>query len=130
MLAPKLWFLDHLGAIVVCIFILQAAWRIALPAARKLVDTAPPESFRESIQEEIRAFPRVRTTHALRTRYVGSGVAVDFHIQVDPDITVRDGHAIAERLKSRLISRIPDLVDVVVHLEPAGETAGPDSARI
>jgi len=129
MLSPNLWYLDHLGAIVVCIFILQAAWRIALPAASKLVDTAPPSDLQESLQREIHAFPRVRTAHAVRTRYIGAGVALDFHIHVDPEITVHEGHDIAEGLKSRLLAAFPDVVDVVIHIEPAPEEPLPNSGH-
>jgi cation diffusion facilitator family transporter len=120
MLRPEWVLVDHVGAIVVCVFILQAAWRITLPAARQLADAAPPEELRQAISRAIEAFPQVRTAHALRSRYIGTGVAVDFHIQVNPDLTVREGHDIAAALKRELLSTFADVRDVVVHIEPVG----------
>ena len=118
MLLPKWPFLDHVGAIVVCVLLLQAAWRITVPALSNLVDTAPPEELRQGLSQAIVAFPQVKTAHAVRARHIGSGVAVDCHIQVDPDLTVRDGHEIAEKLKWQLMADFPDVTDVVVHTEP------------
>ncbi len=62
---------------------------------------------------------------SLRTRYVGSGLQVDLHLKVDGGLTVREGHAIAGRVKNLLIDRGPDVVDVVVHVEPYGEHTRP-----
>ena len=118
MLLPRLQVLDRVGAILVCLLILKAAWRIALPAAGQLVDTAPPQDVRDSIMHTIRKHHEVKNAHVLRTRYVGAGVAVDFHIHVDPEITVREGHDIAEHLKAELMQTFPDIADVIVHVEP------------
>jgi divalent metal cation (Fe/Co/Zn/Cd) transporter len=43
---------------------------------------------------------------------------VDLHITVESDLTVRKGHDISEQVKKHLINKGPDIVDVVVHLEP------------
>jgi divalent metal cation (Fe/Co/Zn/Cd) transporter len=59
----------------------------------------------------------VRDAHAVRTRYLGASLQVDLHITVDPDATVRDGHAIAKAVRERLQDE-PEVVDVIVHLEP------------
>jgi divalent metal cation (Fe/Co/Zn/Cd) transporter len=56
--------------------------------------------------------------HAIRTRQLGSALAVDLHVLVDGRMTVAEGHAVAEHLKRRLIEEGPDIVDVVVHVEP------------
>ncbi|MBN1477732.1 cation transporter [Candidatus Sumerlaeota bacterium] len=118
---PAWSFLDPLGALIVTLFILQAAWRIVKPALWELVDTgAPPEECEEILRlaEETEG---VTNAHALRTRYVGPGMHVDLHIEVDPEITVREGHDISEKVKSRLIDQGPSVIDVVVHLEPEGD---------
>ena len=119
MLNPAWSYLDHVGAVVVSIFILGAAWRIGWPALKQLVDAAAPEQDRRRIAEVVLATDGVERVHAVRTRYAGPGLEVDLHIQVAGDMTVREGHDISERVKQRLLDEGPDLVDVVVHLEPS-----------
>jgi cation diffusion facilitator family transporter len=124
-LKPDWAFVDHVGAVVVSLFILHAAWIIGKPALGQLVDAGAPQADREHIERLVRSVPGVRDVESLRTRYVGSGLQVDLHLQVDGGLTVREGHAIAGRVKHLLIDRGPDVVDVVVHVEPYGEHTRP-----
>ncbi len=117
-LEPSLVFLDRVGAAVVAVFILQAAWKIMAPALRQLVDAGAPREDREKIREIALATDGVKLVHAVRTRYVGSGLQVDLHVKVDPEIPVREGHRIAEEVTRRLTADGPDVLDVVVHTEP------------
>lgn len=115
---PSLGFLDHLAAVVVSFFILRAAWKVAVPALKELVDSgAPPKDF-EKIRSISLATEGVRKVHAIRSRYVGPGLMVDLHVMVDPQITVRKGHDVCKDVKMRLRSSGLGIVDVTVHLEP------------
>ena len=126
-LSPNWAFLDHVGAVVVSLFILQAAWSIGRPALGQLIDTGAPEEDREKIKQIALAADGVKHVHALRTRYVGHGLQVDLHIQVDGTMSVRAGHDISRRVKRQLLDEGPDILDVVVHLEPVEEAGS--SAR-
>jgi len=117
-LFPGLAFLDRLGAIVVSMFILQAAWKIVRPSVEQLVDRGAPEEICLGIEQLAFATPGVQEVHAIRTRHIGSGIEVDLHVLVDPSMSVEEGHAISEEVKRRLIEYVSDVVDVVVHLEP------------
>ncbi len=117
-ISPAWSFLDHVGAIVVSVFILQAAWHIGWPALRQLVDTAATEIERERIRSVALQTEGVREVHAIRTRHIGSGFQVDLHVLVDGSISVCDGHDISTEVKRHLLAEGPDVVDVVVHLEP------------
>lgn len=125
MIYPSWSFLDHIGAVVVSVFLSRAAWRIASPALRQLVDGGAPERARQLITVITAATPKVERVHAVRTRYLGPGLQVDLHILVDGGLTVREGHDVSEAVKSRLMEEGPDVLDVVVHLEPSEEPAGP-----
>ncbi len=120
-LKPGWAFVDHVGAVVVSLFVFHAAWKIGKPALGQLVDAGAPQADREHIERLVRSVPGVRDVESLRTRYVGSGLQVDLHLQVDGGMNVREGHAIAGRVKHHLIEHGPDVVDVVVHVEPYGE---------
>ncbi|MCR3884273.1 cation diffusion facilitator family transporter [Methanotrichaceae archaeon M04Ac] len=117
-LVPGLAFLDHLGAIVVSMFILQAAWKIVRPSVEQLVDRGAPEEICRGIEQLAATTPGVRAVHAIRTRHIGSGIEVDLHVLVDPEISVEEGHRISEEVERRLVEYVSDVVDVVVHLEP------------
>jgi cation diffusion facilitator family transporter len=119
-LHPGWSFLDPIGAVVVSFFILQAAWHIAGPALGQLIDAGASEQDRAEIEAIALAVDGVKLVHAIRTRHIGSGVEVDLHVKVRWDMTVRDGHDISEAVKRRLLAEGPDVVDVVVHLEPYG----------
>jgi len=117
-LVPGLAFLDHLGAMVVSIFIFQAAWKIVRPSVEQLVDRGAPEEICRGIEQLAATTPGVRAVHAIRTRHIGSGIEVDLHVLVDPVISVEEGHRISEEVERRLVEYVSDVVDVVVHLEP------------
>jgi divalent metal cation (Fe/Co/Zn/Cd) transporter len=117
-LMPTWSYLDHIAAVLVCVFILQAAWSIAWPALRELIDAGAVREERVAILRLARATDGVKAVHALRTRNIGAGLQVDLHALVDPDLTVRQGHDIAADLKRRLLDAGPRVTDVLVHIEP------------
>ncbi|MCF7854977.1 MAG: cation diffusion facilitator family transporter [Candidatus Pacebacteria bacterium] len=118
MISPAWRFLDPLGGLVVSFFILQAGWRIGVGAIQNLIDHgAPTETVRE-ITELAGEVEGVEDVHGVRTRNVGHGWSVDLHVLVQGDLSVRQGHTIAEETKQHLLEHGPDVADVVVHIEP------------
>jgi cation diffusion facilitator family transporter len=115
---PRLAFVDRIGAVAVCVFILYAAFKIITPALAQLVDTAAPADERRRLEEIAVSVDGVRDAHALRTRYVGPKLAVDLHVVVDPELSVEQGHDIAERVRLALIEGGPKVDDVLVKIEP------------
>ena len=115
---PSWAFIDRVGAVIVCLFILQAAWRILHPAVNQLIDAAAPSEDRRRIEKLAREVEGVEAAHAVRTRYVGAKLAVDLHIEVDAGLSVEEGHAIALKVRRRLIDKGPDVVDAIVQIEP------------
>ena len=59
-----------------------------------------------------------------RVRKSGLGMWVDIHVEVPGDMTVRDGHQISHLVKDALLASGHNVMDVVVHIEPAKEFAG------
>jgi len=124
-LSPLWWFLDPVAAVIVSILILHAAWRILLPALNQLVDAGASRETQERLIALVNQTEGVKTLHALRTRLIGPGLQVDLHIRVDADLTVRQGHEIAHQVKDRLLAHGPDVVDVLIHVEPHHPKAAP-----
>jgi cation diffusion facilitator family transporter len=121
-LATRIWpswgVLDHIAAVIVCMLIVYASWQISWPALRQLSDVGVADEQRDTLLALATSTQGVRAVHALRTRYLGPGLQIDLHVQVDPELTVREGHAIAGAVKHRLLDEGPEVVDVLVHLEP------------
>ncbi len=117
-ISPDWGFLDHVATVIVSVLILYAAWQISVPAIRHLVDAGASEKERETILAVALSTEGVVSIHGLRTRYIGPGLHIDLHTMVDGNLSVRQGHDIATAVKRRLIEKGPDVVDVVVHIEP------------
>ncbi|MEE8429930.1 MAG: cation diffusion facilitator family transporter [Candidatus Desulfatibia sp.] len=115
---PSLAFLDYVGALVVSLIILKVSWKILSPALSELTDRGAPHKDREKIKSIAMDVNGVKHVHAIRTRKVGTGLFVDLHVLVDGETPVRKGHQISRLVKYKLIEQGPEILDVVVHLEP------------
>ncbi len=118
-LLPSWSFLDHMGAIIVSIFIIQAAIKIIWPGLKEFIDAAAPPEVCDEIISTCMGFEEVRQVHKLRTRYVGVGIQVDIHIEVDGNLTITEGHAISGKVKYKVLENVSDVMDVLIHIEPA-----------
>ncbi len=118
-LFPRWAFLDLVGAALVSAMILHAALKIIWPGLKEFTDAGAPPEVREQIYRIAARVPGVESVHRIRSRYIGSGLQVDLHLRVNGDITVYQGHAIAGKVKSRLMRQGPDIVDVLIHIEPS-----------
>ncbi|MGD9873690.1 MAG: cation diffusion facilitator family transporter [Kiritimatiellia bacterium] len=117
-LHPKLAFVDHIGALIVSLFIIKVSWNIVSPALNDLTDRAASNRECEEIRTVATGIPGVISVHALRTRRAGSSLHVDLHVLVDGGMTVKAGHDISETVKQAILDKGPHVTDVVVHLEP------------
>lgn len=118
MVDHRLAVIDQIGALVVAVFVLHAAFRIVRPALDQLVDAGAPKAHRRELERLAFDVDGVRAVHALRTRYIGSELAVDIHIEVDAHLSVADGFFIARQVKADLLEHGPNVADVVVQIEP------------
>jgi cation diffusion facilitator family transporter len=117
-LFPSWSFLDRVGAVVVSIFILHASIKIIWPGISELIDVGAPTETRKKIRDLALKNEGVLQVHDIRTRYISSSIQVDLHIVVEGLLTVREGHDIADDVKARIIDAIPEVLDVVVHVDP------------
>jgi len=115
---PGWSFLDHLGAVVVSIFILHASFKIIWPGLSELIDVGVPTEIRKRIRDIALENESVLQVHDIRTRYISASIQVDLHIVVEGLITVREGHNIADDVKARIMEALPEVLDVVVHVDP------------
>lgn len=115
---PEWAFLDHIGAFIVSIFIVYAAWKIVKPVIDEFIVTGLRQEEVAMIKAISLNTEGVKSVHALRTRKMGAGTFIDMHVLVDKNISVEEGHKISEEVKKNLFKKTPELLDVIVHLEP------------
>ena len=89
-------------------------WR----AIHELMDGAPDDQVRESVLEIAKSVPEVVEVEKHWIRKYGTGYIVDLHVVVPGDLTVREGHAIAHKVKDALVNAGERVIDVLVHIEP------------
>ena len=124
---PAWDMLDHLAAFIVSIMICYSAVKIIISGFKELIDEGASFETCEQIKEIVLSHPDVRQVHNIRTRFTGNSLHVDLHMVVDGAMTVYDGHMVSEAVKKRLLAQGPDVIDVVVHIEPK-EAALPEEA--
>lgn len=111
-------FLDLLAAAVMGYMILHMGARLAWGAIKELIDTGLDDAQVEAIRNTLLATPGVRDLHQLRTRRMAHQALVDTHVQVDSRISVSEGHRIAESARARVLREHPEVLDVLVHIDP------------
>ncbi|RMG29368.1 MAG: cation transporter [Gammaproteobacteria bacterium] len=120
-------WLDAVAAVAVAVLIARIAWDLIHQSVRELIDTALEKEEVERIRHTIREVEGVESLHMLRTRRSGGDALVDVHIQVDPRISVSEGHQIGEAVRRKLLEDLDFVTDVTVHIDPENdETASPN----
>lgn len=114
---------DEVAALVVVAAIVWSGVRLFRSSASELLDVQAPDEFVRAIREAASSVAGVRGVEKLWVRKSGLEYFADIHIEVDPELTVAEGHRIGHAVKDRLVGQFPALRDVLVHLEPFADRA-------
>lgn len=117
-LGPSWRILDPIAAVVVAVFIAVSAIKIAKPAIGELLEVSLPKEQLDEISKIVINIPGVKKFHNLRSRRNGHFYIVDLNIHVDPDITVRAAHEIANDVETELKKHFGRDMIIYVHIEP------------
>jgi cation diffusion facilitator family transporter len=115
---------DPLMGLVISVAILYIVWETGRQVFTRILDAIEPEAV-EEIEQVAGAVPGVRGVDEVRARWIGQRLRVELAIQVDPSLTVAEGHHIAEEVRHELLHHVPRLADAHVHVNPAWEGADP-----
>ncbi len=122
-------FLDLVAAGVVGVMIAHMGIKFAKDALAELVDTGlDPEEVR-AIRQTLKSTPGVLGLHELRTRKMADNALVDAHIQVDPRVSVSEGHYIAEAARGAVLKH-HHVLDVMVHIDPEDDASAKPNAHL
>jgi cation diffusion facilitator family transporter len=110
---------DHYGSFVVGLIIVFTGARVIRETGMQLMDTMPDPKMMGLIREVAASVPGVDGVEKCFARKTGLKYHVDLHLEVDPDMSVRDSHDIAQQVREKVKGQLKWVADVLVHVEPA-----------
>jgi cation diffusion facilitator family transporter len=118
-------YLDAIAAVGVALMVAKIGWDLGWDSLHELADRALEQERVEKIRTAILAVDGVRHLHLLRSRKVGHEALVDVHVQVDPWLSVSEGHMIAIAVEEAAKSSLDEVTDVTVHIDPEDDEEAP-----
>jgi cation diffusion facilitator family transporter len=115
----KWYSADDWAALFACAVIAYNGWRLFVPALHEILDTAPRGEIVMTIERAAASVPGVLEVEKCLVRKMGISFYVDLHVGVNGGISVREGHAIAHKVKDAIKQTNTRIADVLVHVEPA-----------
>ncbi len=112
--------LDPIVTIIIAFFIAHAAFEILQQSSKVLCDTAVIIDVKR-IVDIVLGVEGVKTCHKIRTRGRPDDIYIDLHVQVNPGMHIDKAHKISYLIEEALKKNIPEVTDVVVHMEPANK---------
>jgi len=117
-LGDKWIIFDPIAAIVVSVFIFKVAFEIMLPAVNELLESSLDEKDVKYISKLIESNQSIKNYHNLRTRRIGSNIAIEAHLMFDTTISLYQAHAISESIEKTLKEYFGNRSIITFHLEP------------
>ena len=109
---------DDWAALVAALLVAVNGVRTLRPAISGLMDEAPDRTVKERALQAAAEVDGVRSVENLNVRSSGIGFYVDLHVKADPKLSLEDAHEIAAKVKYAILEAIPNVVNVLVHMEP------------
>ena len=110
--------LDPIAAAVVSLFIFKVAVELIKPGFDELLEKSLPKDIEDRIIKAALSVDGVSQPHNLRTRKIGNKYAIDLHIRLDCDLTLREAHDIATEVENRIRAELCNDTYVNIHVEP------------
>lgn len=121
---------DIAGSVVIALMILQVAWSIGHDGIAELIDTGLDQPELDRITGHVLSVEGVKDVHDLRTRRMGASIFADLHVLVNSDISVSEGHRVGDEVHNTLRRGMPDLADIVVHIDPEDDQESRESSKL
>ena len=113
-------FLDGVIASGIVLYIITIAFRILSGSLNVLLDARTIDP--ERVEEIVKKIPGIVRCHKIRSRGTRSGIFVDLHIHVDPNMTTEVSHKVTHDVIRTIKGHFPEVLDVLIHTEPAFAT--------
>lgn len=113
-------WLDIVAASLVAAIMVYVSIHLATKSVGVLLDAAPEAELEQRVRQVIAAHPATAGFHSVRLRQMGSSVLLDFVLEVPASLTMAQGHDVSHQIAGIIRTAVPEVRDVVVHLEPEG----------
>lgn len=118
----KLPILDTIFALLVSLWVLRVAYKIFRETSLELMDGTKDCTIYDRIFDAIEAVEGAHHPHRVRARNIGHKVMIAIDLEVDGELTLREAHEIAHKVEESLKSKIDNVFDVAIHIEPLGDS--------
>ena len=120
---------DPLFGVAIALWLAWGAWRASSRAIDQLMDREWPEEKRQRFLAVAARHPELKGIHDLRTRSSGSRDFVQFHVWVDPAMTVAEAHRVMDEVEHKLEREFP-ACEILIHLDPDGLVDDPGNILV
>ena len=117
--SAKYVILDSLLGILIACYIIQSSYGLFVRATKNLIDEEMNDKERDKIIAIIGKHEEVLGVHELKTRNAGTKTFIQFHLELDGDMSLFDAHEIADRIMDEILKEFPG-AEITVHQDPAG----------
>lgn len=118
LLGEKWAVLDPIAAVVVSVFIIRTAWQLTKQSAGELLEQSLPADMEREIVDIVACEPMTSEVHHLRTRRIGSHIAIEMHLRMPGDISLYESHQHATNIEQELRKRFGASTHIGLHVEP------------
>ena len=118
LLGPSWRIFDPLAAVIIGLIICGMGVYTFMRTASVLLDEAADAETLAAIRRAALSVPGVKDTEKLMTRRSGLETHMELHVEVDPAMSVRDAHAVAQQVEQTIRREVPGATHVTVHIEP------------
>jgi len=109
---------DHYGGFVIGLIVIGVGVKVVRETALQLMDTMPDDPMMDQVRAAAMQVKGVRGVEKCFARKTGLRYHVDLHLEVDPNMTVRQSHEIAHDVREQVVRELSWVADVLVHVEP------------
>ena len=110
--------LDPIAAGITSLFIFHIGYETFMSAAHELMDGRPSEDYIQGVRKLAEGVAGVEHVHEIRCRKSGQYLIVDLKLDMNPEMTVRESHAIATEVKNLIFENYANVGDVMIHVNP------------
>lgn len=112
--------LDSVTALLVSCFIIRSSIKIFMDSNIELMDGVKDTSVYRRIFEAINKVEGISNPHRVRSRSIGGKYMITLDVEADGSMTLSQAHVLASQVEQNIRKSIPEVYDIVVHVEPVG----------
>jgi ferrous-iron efflux pump FieF len=108
---------DPIIGAIIAIFILYSVWNIVSISLDQLMDRELSDEVRADIKQVVLAHPQAQGMHDLRTRHSGTMTFIQFHLEIEDDLTLVQAHNASDEIELELLKTYPGS-EIIIHIDP------------